>query len=52
MQGNLGTPALPPLADEVHEHDHQAYEDHESHEHGHIESFDLIRIAVTAMWLL
>jgi P-type Cu+ transporter len=51
MQGNLGTPPLPRVADDKHESDHAAHEDHErqSHEHGHIESSDLIRIAVTAV---
>jgi heavy metal translocating P-type ATPase len=37
--------------DQVHEHDHATHEDHESqsHEHGAVESSDLIRIAVTAV---
>jgi heavy metal translocating P-type ATPase len=40
------------LSAHVHEHQHQAQsgpEDEHGHEHGHIEPFDLIRIAVTAI---
>ncbi|HEX4227767.1 MAG TPA: cation-translocating P-type ATPase [Bryobacteraceae bacterium] len=47
-QGNSGTFNL---TDHVGEHSTHAHEDHtsEGHEHGHIESSDLIRIAVTGL---
>jgi heavy metal translocating P-type ATPase len=39
------------VADQVDQHERgtHAHEDHEDHEYGHIEPFDLIRIAVTAV---
>ncbi len=48
MQGSDGRPELPHVADHVHEDDHRAHDASHSHEHGHIESFDLVRIGVTA----
>jgi heavy metal translocating P-type ATPase len=52
MQRNFGTPTLPHAAGQAPEHDHATHEDREhqqGHQHGHIESSDLIRIAVTAL---
>ncbi len=52
-QENSDASRLQHLADQVHEHGRgtHGHEDHEGqgHEHGHIESSDLIRIAVTAL---
>jgi heavy metal translocating P-type ATPase len=53
IQGSSGTATLQHVADHVHEHDRgkHRHEDHEGqgHEHGDIESSDLIRIVVTAL---
>jgi heavy metal translocating P-type ATPase len=47
-----GTSALPHVAHQVDEHDRFAHgpEDHQGHEQSHIESFDLIRIVLTAVF--
>src|ERR1019366_8307936 len=49
---NLNGPKLGGVPGHVHEHEHEAHPDHEGehgHEYGHVEPFDLIRIAVTAI---
>jgi cation transport ATPase len=48
MQGGADTPKRPHVADHVQEDDRRTHGGDEGHEHGHIESFDLIRIGVTA----
>lgn len=52
-QKNHDAEALPHIADHVDEPDRGAHADEadegHSHEHGHIESFDLIRIGITAV---
>jgi hypothetical protein len=45
---NLNTSKPVSLPGHVDEHEHEAQPDHEP-EHGHIEPFDLLRIAVTVM---
>jgi len=49
--GNAGVSSPRLATEQLHAHDEaaHAHEGHEGHEHGHIESSDLIRIAVTAV---
>src|SRR6267154_666063 len=51
-QQNLSAQKLESVTGHVHEHEQEAHPDHDDgpgHEHGHLETFELIRIAVTAI---